>query len=90
MAPDTFSVFERRRTGTNSLAVASESRHRNAALRIAGIATDWPDPAGDAFNNRTTAAIILYPTIAPKTLVDHPADTVDPSKVTIAFHAVTP
>lgn len=85
-----FSIFERKRTTTGSLAVASESRHRNAALRIAGIRTEWPDSAADALSDGSTAAIILYPVISPGTLGEHPETSVDSKKITIAFHAVTP
>jgi hypothetical protein len=83
-------MFERQRTSTDALQVISESRHRNAAQRIAGISTERADPNADALATGRTGAIILYPVIEPRTLDGHPDSPIDPGRVTIAFHMVTP
>ncbi|GAA1774304.1 Z1 domain-containing protein [Luedemannella helvata] len=85
-----FSMFERRRTTTGSMSVLSESRHRNAAYRIAGVPTKHPDPAADNLHSAATAAIIVYPAINPGTLEGKAGDPIDPGKVTLGFNIITP
>jgi hypothetical protein len=86
-----FSIFERQRTpaGT-SFRVFSEERHRNAAMRIAGIHTPVPDPAADALRGDATGSIILYPTVERDRLDGRQDEEIDTGKVTIGFHLVTP
>ncbi|MGC4804158.1 Z1 domain-containing protein [Micromonospora sp. DT233] len=84
-----FSIFDRKRSATGALSAISESRHRNAAARIAGLDAD-PDPAADALAAPCTAVLTLYPSVRPNTLTGTRGDRVDPEQVTIGFRAVTP
>jgi hypothetical protein len=82
-----FSIFRRVRTTTGSLRAISESRHRNAANRIAGLNTSVVDPEADRLYAPATGALIVYPAVAD----DVPdAKSVDDGLVTLAFHLVTP
>ncbi|WP_406077242.1 Z1 domain-containing protein [Micromonospora sp. NBC_00858] len=86
-----FSIFERRRTSSGaSFRVFSEERHRNAAMRIAGVETATPDPGADGLRGESTGAIILYPTVERDNLDRGQDDAIADEKVTIGFHLVTP
>jgi hypothetical protein len=86
-----FSVFERTRTTSGSFGVFSEKRHRNAALRIAGIKLDTnPDPAADALHKDATGAIILYPVVNRHTLEGDSRDEIDLGKIVMGMYIVTP
>ncbi|WFE59527.1 Z1 domain-containing protein [Micromonospora sp. WMMD712] len=85
-----FSIFERKRSDTGTLSAISESRHRNAAARIAGLETAQPDPVADTLAAPCTAVLTLYPSVKPKTLAGARGDRIDPGLVTMAFRAVTP
>ena len=87
-----YSMFERQRSNTGSFQVFSESRHRNAALRIAGIPTnpEVPDPTADSLNSGRTGAVVLYPVIQRGTLDGDPDGPIDLGKVTMATYIVTP
>ncbi|MGC4862798.1 Z1 domain-containing protein [Micromonospora sp. DT41] len=82
-----FSIFRRVRTSTGSLRAVSESRHRNAASRIAGLGTPVPDPEADRLYAPATGAMIVYPNVE----ADVPdARSVNDGLVTMAFQLVTP
>jgi hypothetical protein len=85
-----YSIFERKRQETGSFAAFSESRHRNAAQRIVGLATDYPDPVADSYNDGKTAALVLYPVVEKGALAGEANDPIDPNMVTMACHFVTP
>ncbi|HEY0700779.1 MAG TPA: hypothetical protein VGD43_23605, partial [Micromonospora sp.] len=87
-----FSIFERDRPNGRSFRVFSESRHRNAAYRIAGIdfKPECPDGVADGYNDGRTGAVILYPVVEKGSAALDNADWVDPSAVTMAMHIVTP
>jgi hypothetical protein len=86
-----FSVFERQRTGTGSFQVFSESRHRNAARRIAGVLGGTsPDPAADRLHEDRTGAVVLYPVVERGTLTGDVDGPIDPGRVTMATFMVTP
>jgi hypothetical protein len=82
-----FSIFERTRTTTGAFGVFSESRHRAAAYRIAGI---LPDPDGETRDlaGPATAAIIVYPTVQKLAGISDRA--IDEGEVTLGFHIITP
>ncbi|MBW6440021.1 Z1 domain-containing protein [Actinoplanes hulinensis] len=84
-----FSIFQRAWTASKgSLRVASESRHRNAANRIAGLPTPVADPTADRLHQPGTGAVIVYPSVEKKSELDeypYPDD-----RITLAFHLVTP
>ncbi|WP_416901345.1 Z1 domain-containing protein [Micromonospora echinospora] len=84
-----FSIFDRKRSEAGALSAISESRHRNAAARIAGL-DGFPDPAADKLAAPCTAVLTLYPSVKPKTLTGVRGDRVDPELVTIGFRAITP
>jgi len=98
-----FSIFNRKRTGTGALAVASEGRHRNAAYRIAGLpipATEpgrppkeiW-DPEADRLRTllgEATGAMVLYPTTVADPLPGATDGPIEPESLTMAFHMITP
>jgi hypothetical protein len=84
-----FSVFLRARTaGGGSLRAVSESRHRNAANRIAGLMTPVPDPTADRLHDAATGALILYPSVPNKDAFE--ANPIADNQITLAFHLVTP
>jgi hypothetical protein len=86
-----FTIFPRTRTPTGSFRVISEYPHRHAAFRIAGIDPGTEDPAADALAAGETAAIIVYPVVeGTATLGGTAGDVIDPDKVTIGFHIITP
>jgi hypothetical protein len=86
-----FTIFPRRRTPTGSFRVISEYPHRYAAMRIAGIETGTEDPAADKLAASQTGAIIVYPVIDQNYRMDEvPDGPIEPDKVTIGFHMVTP
>ncbi|PZS31505.1 MAG: hypothetical protein DLM61_08445 [Pseudonocardiales bacterium] len=87
-----YSMFERQRSNTGSFQVFSESRHRNAADRIAGLITrsETPDPTADSLNGGRTGAVVLYPVVKRDTLTGDPDGPIDPAKVTMATYIVTP
>ncbi|MFV2083415.1 Z1 domain-containing protein [Micromonospora sp. LOL_021] len=89
MSHGPFSIFKRAWTPSKgSLRAVSESRHRNAANRIAGISTPVPDPAADSLNKPGTGALIMYPSVEDTSrYVDKPAPD---DQITLAFHLVTP
>ncbi|GIG91123.1 Z1 domain-containing protein [Plantactinospora endophytica] len=84
-----FSIFQRAWTvSKGSLRVVSESRHRNAANRIAGLATPVPDLAADKLAEPATGALIMYPSVRDKhEYGDRP---IPDDRITLAFHLVTP
>ncbi|MDG4760303.1 Z1 domain-containing protein [Micromonospora sp. WMMD710] len=86
-----FSIFERQRTSSSaSFRVFSEERHRNAAMRIAGVDTATPDSKADALGDGSTGAIILYPTVEKGNLSGSEGQAIEDEKTTIGFHLVTP
>ena len=86
-----FSIFERQRSSSGmSFRVFSEARHRNAALRIAGINTEIVDPEADKLCGDATGAVILYPTVEKGDLDGGRDEAVAAEKVTIGFHIVAP
>jgi hypothetical protein len=85
-----FSIFERRRTNTGALSAISEPRHRNAAARIAGLATAYADPEADRLSLPATGAVILYPSLEKKDLIGVEGGPIDPGSIALAFHMITP
>jgi hypothetical protein len=92
-----FSIFERARTGTGAFSAISESRHRNAGRRIAGIVTsdtDLPyslvDPAADQLCQPATAAVLLYPIVNRHALNDQEGMPIDIGQLTLGFSMLTP
>lgn len=84
-----FGIFQRKWTTTKgSQRAVSESRHRNAANRIAGLSTPVPDPAADRLHEPATGALIVYPSVEDKERSGE--RPVPNNKITLAFHAVTP
>lgn len=84
-----FTIFRRTRPTKGSFKVLSESAHRNAAYRIAGLARAQADPEANKLAGPATAAIIVYPSME-EIPEGNPGDVIDPAKVTLGFHAVTP
>jgi len=86
-----FSVFERQRNSSGtSFRVFSEKRHRNPALRIAGIETTTVDSVADSLRGDATGALILYPTVEKGNLDGSQDEVVAAEKVTIGFHMIAP
>jgi Z1 domain. len=89
-----FSIFERQRKKNGArlgaFGVFSEQRHRNPAYRIAGVEPSQPDPEADRLAGPATASIIVYPTVEPGQLDGTAGDAIDPSRVTMGFHIITP
>ncbi|RZU51204.1 Z1 domain-containing protein [Krasilnikovia cinnamomea] len=84
-----FSIFQRAWTSSKgSLRAVSESRHRNAANRIAGLSTPVPDPTADGLHGPATGALIMYPAVRDKDEFD--GGPVPDNRITMAFHLVTP
>jgi hypothetical protein len=84
-----FSIFQRRWTANQgSQSAVSESRHRNAANRIAGLTTPVPDPTADALHEPATGALLVYPSIETKKGLG--PGPLPENMITLAFHAVTP
>ncbi|MGI5246648.1 Z1 domain-containing protein [Dactylosporangium sp. CA-139066] len=87
------SIFKRARTDTGAFKVISELRHRNAAWRIAGLDTGWPDATADSLREPYTAAIVIYPVVnlgRSEQLKGTAGDSIDSELVTIGFHMITP
>lgn len=93
-----FSIFQRDTSGTGSLRVFSEARHRNAARIIAGVKANhpdgpkanYPDPMAEKLHADQAGAVVLYPVTTSSKVAGHEDGPIDPSAVTIGFHMVTP
>lgn len=84
-----FTVVQRTWTvSKGSVRAVSETRHRNAANRIAGLSTTVADPAADQLHEPVTGAVIIYPSVENKKTFGE--DPVPDDRITMAFHLVTP
>jgi hypothetical protein len=85
-----FSMFQRTRPTTKGAFKAfSDKAHRNAAYRIAGVSGAHEDLQADKLAGPATAAIIVYPSVE-NTPDGSQGDAIDPAKVTLGFHVITP
>ncbi len=83
------SLFRRKRLRAGYFSTISESRHRSAVKRIAGVDAQGGGPEAERLASPRRGAVLVYPVIEKELIIDG-IEEISPREVVMAFHILAP